>query len=145
VASAPDSRTRRRSGKDKRKDTRAYYMISVVARRFEVHPQTLRLYEREGLVKPSRTQGNTRLYSEDDLERLSFILNLTRDLGVNLAGVEIIMNLRQKIESMQGEMEGFIARVREELSQRRQNAGIESSRALVKVFDPGRNTKADKG
>ena len=145
MASAPDSRTRRRSGKDKRKDTRAYYMISVVARRFEVHPQTLRLYEREGLVKPSRTQGNTRLYSEDDLERLSFILNLTRDLGVNLAGVEIIMNLRQKIESMQGEMEGFIARVREELSQRRQNAGIESSRALVKVFDPGRNTKADKG
>ena len=120
-------------------------MISVVARRFEVHPQTLRLYEREGLVKPSRTQGNTRLYSEDDLERLSFILNLTRDLGVNLAGVEIIMNLRQKIESMQGEMEGFIARVREELSQRRQNAGIESSRALVKVLDPGRNSKADKG
>jgi len=145
VASARESRTRRRAGKDQRKDTRAYYMISVVARRFEVHPQTLRLYEREGLVKPSRTQGNTRLYSEDDLERLSFILNLTRDLGVNLAGVEIIMNLRQRIESMQGEMERFIACVREELSQRRQDAGIESSRALVKVFDPGRNAKADKG
>ena len=145
MASGSDTRARRRPAKERRKDTRAYYMISVVARRFEVHPQTLRLYEREGLVKPSRTQGNTRLYSEDDLERLSFILNLTRDLGVNLAGVEIIMNLRQKIEGMQGEMEQFIARVREELSQRKQDAGIESSRALVKVFDPGRNSKADKG
>ena len=92
-----------------------------------------------------RKLGIVHRAAEDDLERLSFILNLTRDLGVNLAGVEIIMNLRQKIESMQGEMEGFIARVREELSQRRQNAGIESSRALVKVYAPGRNTKADKG
>ena len=120
-------------------------MISVVARRFEVHPQTLRLYEREGLVKPSRTQGNTRLYSEDDLERLSFILNLTRDLGVNLAGVEIIMNLRQKLESMQGEMERFISRVQEEFSHRRQDSEVESSRALVRVSHSGRNTKTDKG
>jgi len=145
VVSAPDSRTRRRAAKEKRKDSRAYYMISVVARRFEVHPQTLRLYEREGLVKPSRTQGNTRLYSEDDLERLSFILNLTRDLGVNLAGVEIIMNLRQKLESMQGEMERFIARVQEEFSQRRRDSGMETSGALVRVSHSGRNTKTDKG
>ncbi len=145
MASAPESRSRRRVAKVKRKDTAAYYMISVVARRFEVHPQTLRLYEREGLVKPSRTEGNTRLYSEGDLERLSFILNLTRDLGVNLAGVEIIMNLREKLESMQGEMERFIARVQEELSQRRQDAGHQASRALVRVAHPGRSTKSDKG
>ena len=144
MASAPEARARRRAGKDQRKDTKAYYMISVVARRFEVHPQTLRLYEREGLVKPSRTRGNTRLYSEEDLDKLSFILNLTRDLGVNLAGVEIIVYLRRKIESMQEEMEHFIIQVREELSRRRQDAGMESSRALVKISLPGRNTKADK-
>ncbi|MBI1950800.1 MAG: helix-turn-helix transcriptional regulator [Acidobacteria bacterium] len=120
-------------------------MISVVAERFEVHPQTLRLYEREGLVKPSRTQGNTRLYSEDDLERLSFILNLTRELGVNLAGVEIIMNLRRRIERMQEDMDRFISEVRHELSRRRQEGPIESSRALVKVPAAGRAFKTDKG
>ena len=73
---------------------KAYYMISVVAQRYNIHPQTLRLYEREGLLKPSRTDGNTRLYSDEDLERLETILSLTRDLGVNLAGVEIILNMR---------------------------------------------------
>jgi MerR family transcriptional regulator, heat shock protein HspR len=119
-------------------------MISVVARRFEVHPQTLRLYEREGLVKPSRTQGNTRLYSEEDVERLAFILSLTRDLGVNLAGVEIIMNLRRKIETMQQEMERFIGQVREELGKRRREEGIDSSRALVKVTAPARKLKVEK-
>jgi MerR family transcriptional regulator/heat shock protein HspR len=119
-------------------------MISVVAQRFEVHPQTLRLYEREGLVKPSRTQGNTRLYSEEDLERLSFILNLTRDLGVNLAGVEIIMNLRGRIESMQRELDRFIGQVRHELEKRAQEGGTESSRALVRISGPGRSIKIDK-
>jgi MerR family transcriptional regulator/heat shock protein HspR len=119
-------------------------MISVVARRFEVHPQTLRLYEREGLVKPSRTQGNTRLYSEEDLERLSFILNLTRDLGVNLAGVEIIVNLRGRIETMQQEMDRFVAQVRDELGKRVQEGAVESSRALVRVSDPGRSFKVEK-
>jgi MerR family transcriptional regulator, heat shock protein HspR len=123
---------------------RSFYMISVVARRFEVHPQTLRLYEREGLVKPSRTQGNTRLYSEEDVERLAFILSLTRDLGVNLAGVEIIMNLRRKIETMQQEMERFIGQVREELGKRRREEGIDSSRALVKVTAPARKLKVEK-
>jgi MerR family transcriptional regulator, heat shock protein HspR len=77
---------------------KAYYMISAVAQKYNIHPQTLRLYEREGLLKPSRTEGNTRLYSEEDLEQLETILSLTRDLGVNLAGVEIILNMRQKIE-----------------------------------------------
>jgi len=79
-------------------------MISVVAKSYGIHPQTLRLYEREGLLKPSRTDGNTRLYSEDDLRQLEVILNLTRDLGVNLAGVEIILNMRRKMEQMQSEI-----------------------------------------
>ena len=94
----------------------AYYMISVVAQKYNIHPQTLRLYEREGLLKPSRTDGNTRLYSDDDLEQLETILSLTRDLGVNLAGVEIILNMRQKIERMQGEVNEFMEYVRHELS-----------------------------
>ena len=145
MASAPETRARRRTGKEKRRDNKSYYMISVVAERFEVHPQTLRLYEREGLVKPSRTQGNTRLYSEDDLNRLSFILSLTRELGVNLAGVEIIMNLRRKIEKMQDDMDRFISEVREELGRRRQEGAIESSRALVKISAAGRTSKTDKG
>ena len=145
MASAPDSRTRRRAAKDKRKDTRAYYMISVVARRFEVHPQTLRLYEREGLVKPSRTQGNTRLYSEDDLERLSFILSLTREMGVNLAGVEIIMNLRRRIDTMQVDMDRFISEVCREIGRRGQEGPIESTRALVKITAASRTSKTDKG
>ena len=145
MASAPEGRARRRAGKEKRRDSKSYYMISVVANRFEVHPQTLRLYEREGLVKPSRTQGNTRLYSEDDLERLSFILNLTRELGVNLAGVEIIMNLRRRIEKMQEDMDRFISEVRHELGRRRQEGSIESSRALVKIPAAGRTLKTDKG
>ena len=102
-----------------RKKDRAAFMISVVAKQFEVHPQTLRLYEREGLLKPSRTEGNTRLYSEKDLETLSFILNLTRELGVNLAGVEIIMNMRRRMEDMQTEMEHFMATLREEVARRR--------------------------
>lgn len=119
-------------------------MISVVARRFEVHPQTLRLYEREGLVKPSRTQGNTRLYSEEDLERLSFILSLTRDLGVNLAGVEIIVNLRRRIETMQQEMDRFIAHVRDELGKRSRDGGAESSRALVRIAGSGRPFKDER-
>ena len=76
-------------------------MISAVAAKYNIHPQTLRLYEREGLLKPSRTDGNTRLYSDDDLQELETILALTRDLGVNLAGVEIILNMRRKMERMQ--------------------------------------------
>jgi len=115
----------------RRKDS-AYYMISVVARQFEVHPQTLRLYEREGLLRPSRTEGNTRLYSDKDLEVLSFILSLTRDLGVNLAGVEIILNMRRKMEAMQMEMDRFMALLREEVSRRQASAGS-SSQALVRV------------
>ncbi|HKR02753.1 MAG TPA: helix-turn-helix transcriptional regulator [Pyrinomonadaceae bacterium] len=83
------------------------YTISAVADQYEIHPQTLRLYEREGLLKPSRSEGNTRLYTDTDLERLEVILSLTRDLGVNLAGVEIILNMREKMDVMQREFERF--------------------------------------
>jgi MerR family transcriptional regulator, heat shock protein HspR len=90
-----------------REEGRRFYMISAVSERFGVHPQTLRLYERDGLLKPSRTEGNTRLYTDDDLERLRVILNLTRELGVNLAGVEIVLNMRDKMNCMQGEINAF--------------------------------------
>ena len=100
----------------KKHSGKAYYMISAVAQKYNIHPQTLRLYEREGLLKPSRTEGNTRLYSEEDLEQLETILSLTRDLGVNLAGVEIILNMRRKIEQMQGEVNEFMEYVKRELA-----------------------------
>ena len=83
------------------------YTISAVADQYGIHPQTLRLYEREGLLKSSRSEGNTRLYTDTDLERLELILSLTRDLGVNLAGVEIILNMREKMDAMQHEFERF--------------------------------------
>ena len=94
---------------------RGYYMISAVASKYNIHPQTLRLYEREGLIKPSRTEGNTRLYSDDDLKELETILALTRDLGVNLAGVEIILNMRRKMDRMQHEVNEFMQYVKREL------------------------------
>src|SRR3954469_24928268 len=87
---------------------KAGYMISAVAEQYEIHPQTLRLYEREGLLAPSRSEGNTRLYTDDDLERLEVILKLTRELGVNLAGVEIILNMREKMEAMQRQVDAFV-------------------------------------
>jgi MerR family transcriptional regulator/heat shock protein HspR len=95
---------------------KAYYMISAVSQKYNIHPQTLRLYEREGLLSPSRTDGNTRLYSDDDLERLETILALTRDLGVNLSGVEIILHMRRKIEGMQQEVNEFMDYVKRELA-----------------------------
>jgi len=111
---------------------KAYFMISVVAERYNIHPQTLRLYEREGLLKPSRTEGNTRLYSEEDLEQLETILALTRDLGVNLAGVEIILNMRQKMEQMQGEVNEFMEYVKRELARGIDDWEQRLSTALVK-------------
>jgi MerR family transcriptional regulator/heat shock protein HspR len=90
-------------------------MISAVAAKYNIHPQTLRLYEREGLLKPSRTDGNTRLYSDEDLQDLETILALTRDLGVNLAGVEIILNMRRKMGRMQSEVNEFMEYVKREL------------------------------
>ena len=93
------------------------YTISAVAELFEIHPQTLRLYEREGLLKPSRSDGNTRLYEDADIERLEVILSLTRDLGVNLAGVEIILNMREKMDAMQKEFERFFEYLRTHASE----------------------------
>ena len=95
---------------------KAGYMISSVAESYEIHPQTLRLYERLGLLKPSRSDGNTRLYTDEDLQRLEIILTLTRELGVNLAGVEVILHMREKMEKMQFQVEEMIEFVREQIS-----------------------------
>ena len=114
---------------------KAAYMISAVAEQYEIHPQTLRLYEREGLLAPSRSEGNTRLYTDDDLERLEIILKLTRELGVNLAGVEIILNMREKMEAMQRQMEGFVRTLNQELSARAAHRPAEGSHSLVPVIE----------
>ena len=108
-----------------------YLMISAVAERFEIHPQTLRLYEREGLIQPARSRGNTRLYDEETLRRLSTILTLTRDLGVNLAGVEVILNLREQLQSMQLEVDRLLERVRRDLTDR--ESVVERRHALVRL------------
>jgi MerR family transcriptional regulator/heat shock protein HspR len=110
------------------------YTISAIAELYDVHPQTLRLYEREGLLKPSRSQGNTRLYTDSDLERLEVILTLTRDLGVNLAGVEIILNMREKMDTMQREFERFFEYLRTHASEFSQQVEqISASEALIPV------------
>ena len=116
---------------------KAYYMISAVAQKYNIHPQTLRLYEREGLLKPSRTEGNTRLYSDEDLEQLETILSLTRDLGVNLAGVEIILNLRRRIEQMQLEVNEFMQYVKREMVKGLGDWEQRLSTALVKSSPSG--------
>jgi MerR family transcriptional regulator/heat shock protein HspR len=96
------------------------FRIGAIAERFGIHPQTLRLYEREGLLRPVRTEGNTRLYDADTIERLEIILTLTRDLGVNLAGVEVILHMKEKIEKMQGDVHQLFSVLREEVETRRQ-------------------------
>ena len=96
------------------------YKISAVAEMYGIHPQTLRLYEREGLLKPSRTEGNTRLYTDDDLQRLEFILSLARDLGVNIAGIGVILQLRARMEEMQRQMQDFVANLQQEFFTRAQ-------------------------
>ena len=127
-------RGRRATAEAKQAGDGRFYMISVVSKAYGIHPQTLRLYEREGLLKPSRTDGNTRLYSEEDLRQLEVILNLTRDLGVNLAGVEIILNMRRKMEQMQREMTDFVAFVKEELVRGNREGWQERfERALVRL------------
>jgi MerR family transcriptional regulator/heat shock protein HspR len=115
---------------------KAGYMISAVAEMYNIHPQTLRLYEREGLLVPSRSEGNTRLYTQDDLAHLETILNLTRDLGVNLAGVEIILNMRKRMEEMQKEMQAFVEFVRQEMLDRSAEAQERIQNALVRVAPP---------
>src|SRR6187397_1846491 len=127
---------------------KGYYMVSAVAAKYNIHPQTLRLYEREGLLKPSRTDGNTRLYSDEDLQDLETILALTRELGVNLAGVEVILNMRRKMDRMQGEVNEFMAYVKKELArgldywqQRLSTAMVKSSPTeLVRAAPPPTGT-----
>jgi MerR family transcriptional regulator, heat shock protein HspR len=117
-----------------RAKSKAAYMISSVAEQYEIHPQTLRLYEREGLLKPSRSEGNTRLYTDDDLDRLEVILHLTRDLGVNLAGVEIILNMREKMGEMQLQIQEFVATLNRELVARA-NPQPPSRNTLIPVIN----------
>src|SRR5438309_515446 len=116
--------------------SKAAYMISVVAEQYEIHPQTLRLYEREGLLKPSRSDGNTRLYTPEDLERLEVILHLTRDLGVNLAGVEIILNMREKMSDMQSQIQEFVATLNRELvAHNGRPPSVEARNGLIPVIN----------
>jgi MerR family transcriptional regulator, heat shock protein HspR len=113
------------------KATKKKFTISVIAEEYGVHPQTLRLYEREGLITPSRSAKGTRYYTEEDVERLELILNLTRDLGVNLAGVEIILNMREKMNRMQREFENFLEYIRENVAQEMFSADEQTKKALV--------------
>ncbi len=121
------------------KGKRPLYMISVVAHMFGVHPQTLRAYEREGLLRPARTDGNTRLYSEEDLERIELILRLTKDLGVNLAGVEVILNMRERMGEMQGRMTEMLQEVmrRMEAELKHRSQFDEAGESLVPVGRKG--------
>src|SRR5690242_19439945 len=118
-------------------------MISSVAEQFEIHPQTLRLYEREGLLTPSRSEGNTRLYTQEDLDRLEVILSLTRDLGVNLAGIEVILNMRKRMDAMQQEMQAFVDFVNREFQERAGESPERGQNALMRV-SPSRMIRALK-
>jgi MerR family transcriptional regulator/heat shock protein HspR len=117
-----------------RAKSKAAYMISAVAEQYQIHPQTLRLYEREGLLAPSRSEGNTRLYTDDDLERLEVILKLTRELGVNLAGVEIILNMREKMAGMQRQIEQFVSTLNHEFTVRARRTAEEPQHSLIPVI-----------
>ena len=116
-----------------RSKAKAGYMISAVAEKYQIHPQTLRMYEREGLILPSRSEGNTRLYTDEDLQRLEVVLELTRELGVNLAGVEIILNMREKMAAMQLQIEEFVHELNVELRRNQALAQSESGHALMRV------------
>ena len=105
-----------------KRKTKGAYMISAVAEMYEIHPQTLRLYEREGLLRPSRSDGNTRLYTDEDLERLEFILSLAREMGVNMAGIAIVLQMRERMEEMNRQMQGFVDFVRTEMLTRMHEA-----------------------
>ncbi|MGZ4886584.1 MAG: MerR family transcriptional regulator [Candidatus Aminicenantales bacterium] len=120
-----------------KKEPRQYYHISSVAKMYGIHPQTLRLYEREGLIMPSRSQGNTRLYSTEDLKRLELVLNLIRELGVNLAGVEVILNMREKITRIEAEVGDFLEYIRKEFFQGKEEEFQVRTNALVHARPAG--------
>ena len=128
-----------------REKERSVFRIGAIAERYGIHPQTLRMYEREGLLKPARTGGNTRLYDSDTIERLEIILTLTRHLGVNLAGVEVILHMKQRMEKMHGEVQKMLVVLKEELDAR-QPADVDRSLALARI--PGRRyelVKSERG
>ncbi len=116
-----------------KKRPKYYYHISNVAKMYDIHPQTLRLYEREGLIKPSRSEGNTRLYTEEDLKQLELILNLTRELGVNLAGVEAIINMRKKIQQIEEEVNMFLDYIKKEFFSGREEEFEQRKKSLVRI------------
>jgi len=116
-----------------KKEPKNYYHISSVSEMYNIHPQTLRLYEREGLLKPSRSQGNTRLYTEEDLKQLELILNLIRDLGINLAGVEVILNMRKKIEQIEAEVNTFLEYIRKEFFEGKEDKFKLRKKSLVHI------------
>jgi MerR family transcriptional regulator/heat shock protein HspR len=122
-----------RGRKKGKKETKEYYHISRVSQMFSLHPQTLRLYEREGLLKPSRSQGNTRLYTDEDLKQLELVLNLIRDLGVNLAGVEVIINMRQKMQRMEAEVNELLEYIKREFFQGDEDAFEKRRESLVRL------------
>src|SRR3569623_92376 len=117
-----------------KRKSKGAYLISAVAEMYEIHPQTLRLYEREGLLTPSRSEGNTRQYTDEELERLEFILNLARDLGVNIAGIAIVLQMRERMEEMNRQMLGFVDYVRTEMLTRMQQQ--QQSPGLVPISRP---------
>src|SRR5271154_403752 len=119
-----------------KRKTKGAYMISAVAEMYEIHPQTLRLYEREGLLKPSRTEGNTRLYTDEDLQRLEFILTLARDLSVNISGMAIILQMRERMEEMQPQMQEFVQFIQQEVLTRATAAADPAKGAIVPVRRP---------
>src|SRR3981189_3351642 len=114
-----------------KRKSKGAYMISAVAEMYDIHPQTLRLYEREGLLKPSRTEGNTRLYTDEDLQRLEFILTLARDLAVNISGIAIILQMRERMEEMQRQIQDFVKYMQEEVLSRATAAADPSKGAIV--------------
>jgi len=118
---------------DEKKEPKHYYHISSVAKMYNVHPQTLRLYEREGLLKPSRSEGNTRLYTEEDLKQLKFILSLTRDLGVNLAGIEVILNMKKKMEQIEAEVNEFLEYIRKEFFEGKEDEFEARRQSLIRI------------
>ncbi len=132
----PDKAQTKGEGMTAKRKSKGAYMISSVAEMYGIHPQTLRMYEREGLLKPSRTDGNTRLYTDEDLERLEFILNLARDLGVNIAGIGIILQMRERMEEMNRQMQSFVDYVRSEMLARVQQATQQATPGLVPLRRP---------
>lgn len=114
-------------------DDKPLFMISVVAKMLGIHPQTLRLYEREGLLSPNRTKGNTRLYSETDIEKIKSIMTLTRDLGVNLAGVEIILNLKNQMGDLKIAFQDFLNYLQETMNKEFTDFEQKYSQAIVKA------------